>query len=428
MSGTQEPLRADSTDPILMRGLLQARTSRRALFRAGGLGAAALGTSGLLSACGVKGQAHQKAHGKNDVEKFWSGKKKTGHVSWAAWPLYIDVDTKNKGRHPSIDLFEKETGTKVDYSEVIQSDPDFFSKVQPSLSAGEYSGYDVAQIQDAIWLNKFRDLGYLVPLDHDRLPNFSKYAASVYKDPSYDPHNTYSVPWQAGFTGIAYDPKKTGREITSFDDLTDPRFKGKIGMFGNNVELPNAALLAIGVEPEKSTPKDWKKAAHWLQKQKPLVRKYYGQDYIEALVKGDIWVSLAYSGDVFQQNLSGSDLKFVIPKEGALLWVDNFVLLSHSKHPVDAMMLMDFYYKPKVAAMVAEYVNYVTPVPKAQQVVEKDAAEASGHRASYLRQVAHSYAVFPSKKTYQQVYPYRHGLSGKKLETWNSTFEPIYQS
>lgn len=421
------PDESRQVDPVLLRGLLGPRVSRRELLRMAGAGAS-LGAAGLLAGCGVGGQGAEGSGSSASASSYWAGKKQTGSVTWAAWPLYLDVAQHNQSKHPSLEQFQREAGISVAYREVIQSDGDFFAHVHPSLSAGEYCGYDVAEIQDAIWLKRFRDLGYLVPLDQDRLPHFHKYAASVYKDPSYDPGNKYSVPWQAGFTGIAYDRKKTGREITSYEDLLDPRFKGKIGMFGNNVELPNAALLAIGVDPEKSTEEDWKKAAAWLQKQKPLVRKYYGQSYIEALAKGDVWICQAYSGDVFQQNLSGSDLTYVNPEEGALLWVDNFVLLSHTQHPVDAMKLMDFYFKPEIAAMVAEYVNYITPVPKAQQVVEQDAKAASGKQAKYLSQVADSYAVFPTKQEYDKAYHYRHRLSGKTLDTWNSIFEPIYQS
>ena len=125
--------------------------------------------------------------------------------------------------------------------------------MQPTLSSGQYTGYDLAVITSGIYFNKFRDLGFLVPLDQDRLPNFDKYAGDKYKDPAYDPGNVLSIPWQAGFTGIGYNPEKTGREITSWEDLTDPKFKGHIGMMGNNEDLPNIALLAIGKDPQTST-------------------------------------------------------------------------------------------------------------------------------------------------------------------------------
>ncbi len=435
MSDHHDPQLPTDFDPALLRGLTQARFSRRSLLRIAGTGAAAVGAGAFLSACGVGGQGAQSSTGEGGASAaqptatdYWAGKKAQGVVDWANWPLYIDTADKNKSKHPSIELFTKKTGTKVNYYEAIQDNGPFFAKVQPSLSAGEYCGYDLAVISAGIYLNRFRDLGFLLPLDHDLLPNFAKYGGAKYKDPVFDPGNTYSVPWQAGFTGIGYNPEKCGREITSFEDLLDPKFKGKIGMFANNEDLPNSALLAVGATPQESTEKDWKKAAAWLQKQKPLVRKYYSQDYISALAKGDIWISQAWSGDIFQQNLSGSNLKFVIPKERGLLWTDNFLLLKYAKHPVDAMKLINFYYQPKPAAMVAEWVNYISPVPKAQPVVESDAAQASGGDAKYLKQVAHSYAVFPTQKTYDKVVVGLTPKEGKQLDKWNSIFEPIYQS
>lgn len=424
MTRNDEPV--PGADPALLRGLTQSRMGRRDLFRVAGLGAAGLGAAGLLPACGVEGQRVAKS--KKHAKDYWSGKKKTGKLDWANWPLYIDTEDGHKNKHPSIELFEKQTGIKVSYYEDIEDNGPFFAKVQPALSAKEYSGYDLAVISAGIYFNKFRDFGYFVPLDHDRLPNFDKYGAAKYKDPIFDPHNKYSIPYQAGFTGIGYDPEKTGREIDSFADLMDPKFKGKVGMFANNEDLPNSALLAVGVAPQESTEKDWKKAARWLEKQKPLVRKYYSNDYIGDLAKGDIWISQAWSGDIFQQNLSGSNLKFVIPKERGLLWTDNFVILSHAKHPVDALELMNFYYQPEHAAMLAEWVNYISPVPKAQKVVEKDAAKASGKDAKYLRQVANSYAVFPEKKTYDQAVVGLTPKAGKQLDKWNSLFEQVYQS
>ncbi|WP_137119976.1 polyamine ABC transporter substrate-binding protein [Segeticoccus rhizosphaerae] len=445
-SNENEPSRG--TDPALWRGLTQQRVSRRAVFRMTAAGAAALGAGAVLSACGVSGQAPASDEtggtggtgatggtggtggataGEDAVTKYWSGKKKTGKLTWANWPLYLDTAEGNKGKHPSLELFEKRTGIKVAYREDIQDNPSFFAKIRPTLAAGQSTGYDIAVISDGQVLSRMIQLGYLVPLDHDRLPNFAKYAGAKYKDPTYDPGNTYTIPYQAGFSGLAYNPAKTRRKITSFDDLLDPAFKGKIGMFGDAEELGNAAMFALGIDAKTSTEDDWKKAAEWLEKVKPNVRKFYEQDYVEALANGDIWVCQAWSGDIFQSNLSGTKLEFVIPKEGALLWTDNFLILKYAENPVDALMLMDFYYEPKVAAMVAEWVNYITPVPSAKDIVLADAKKSKGDDATYLRDLAKSYAVFPSDKTYGQVSTGR-TLKLDEIDAFNAVFDPIFQS
>jgi spermidine/putrescine transport system substrate-binding protein len=318
----------------------------------------------------------------------------------------------------------------VKYYEVIQEDSSFFAKVQPSLSAGQYSGYDLATITNGIYFDKFRELGLLVPLDHSYLKNFEAHAGAAYKTSSYDPGNVYSVPWQSGITGIAYNASKVPKPLKSFFDLFDPALKGKVGMFGDNEDLPNAALVAMFGDPQKTGVAQWKQAAAKLtaQRKSGVVRKYYDQGYIDDLSKGDIWATQAWSGDVFQALASGAtDLKFVIPSEGGVLWTDNLVILKGVEHAVDSMMVMDYYYDPKIAAEVAEYVNYITPVPAAQQAVRADAAAASGKDKAALQQLANSPLIFPTAADYSKLHRYR-TLTNSELDTWNNIFEPVYQS
>lgn len=414
-------------DPALMRGLTNRRLGRRDVLRLFG----AAGGAAVLAACGgIKAQGDKTDTSKSGVEAYWKKQKETGKLTWANWPLYLD--TKGKSDHPTLDAFEKQSGIKVKYIEAVQDNGPFFAKVQPTLSDNQYCGFDLAVITDGIYFNKFKDLGFMVPLDQSKLVNFRKNAGKSFQHSNYDPGNVFSIPWQAGFTGIGYNPEKTGREITSWKDLQDPAFKGHIGMMANNEDLPACALLAIGVDPPTSTEADWRKAADWLKKMKPLVRNFYSQNYINGLATGDVWISMAWSGDIFQQNLSdkkiGSQLKFVIPDEGGLLWTDNFVILKGAKNPVSAMQLMDYYYQPSVAAQVTEWVNYISPVPAAQDVVKADAAKAKGDDKTYLDAVATSFATFPDQSVYDKVTGYFTPKAGAQLDLWNSIFEPVYQS
>ncbi|HEX3823275.1 MAG TPA: spermidine/putrescine ABC transporter substrate-binding protein [Mycobacteriales bacterium] len=413
-----------ATDPTISN----LRLGRRDLFRYAGMGAGIA----TLAACGVSGEGKTQPTGtalKKQTTSFWDGKKKTGEVNWAQWPLYIDVG-KSKGDHPSIDQFTAKTGIKVHYNEVIQDDDTFFAKVQPSLSAGQYSGYDVAVITNGIDFTRFLELDLFVPLEHSLMPNFEKYAGATYKTAAYDPGNVYSVPWQSGITGIAYNTKKVQKPLTSFFDLWDPALKGKVGMFADNEDLPNPMLVAMFGDPAKTGPTQWKAAAKKLNQQRTsgIVRKYYQQDYINALSTGDVWACQAWSGDIFQALESGAtDLAFAIPSEGGVLWTDNMVLLKNIKNPVSSMMLIDWFYQPKIAAEVAEYVNYITPVPAAKPIVARDAAAASGSNKKTLQQIATSPLVFPTAADYSKLYRYR-TLTNSELTTWNEIFEPVYQS
>jgi spermidine/putrescine transport system substrate-binding protein len=401
-----------SIDPTLFRGL----TSRRDALRVFGLAGAGLG----LAACGVKGQKAAPPK-QSDVQKYWNGKTKHGHVDFANWPYYMD-----KG-HTPLKEFTEATGITVNYREVIQDDPQWFGKIAPQLQAGQSIGYDLMVVTNGIELTKLTELGYLVPLDHSKLPNFTKYGGVPYKQESFDPGNVYSVPYTTGITGIAYDPKKTGRPITSMQDLWDPKFKGKVGMMSDAQEIGNFGLFAVGADPDKSTPADWTKAAAKLQEQKDkgIVRKYYEQDYIDALNSGDVWISMAWSGDVFQANLDPkTHLEFVIPQEGGNIWTDNMMIPKTAQNPVDAIMLIDYLYQPLVAAQLTEFISYVTPVPAAKDIIVKDAAKATGSDKKKLTEMAASPLVFPTDADYAKLRHYVE-LTPANEKQFNTTFQHI---
>ncbi|MCM3922741.1 spermidine/putrescine ABC transporter substrate-binding protein [Frankia sp. AiPs1] len=395
-------------DPAMLRGLTQARFGRRGLLRFAGLA----GGATLLAACGVSGEKKDSAG--DDAASFWRDRTKAGTLDFANWPLYMDVGSTDSD-HPSLDVFTKKTGIKVTYREVIQDNESFFAQIRPTLAAGKSIGYDLMVLTNGITLSRVMQLGYLAPLDHARLPTFAANASPNVRNPTYDPGNAYTIPWQSGLTGIAYDPAKTGREITSYNDLFDPKFAGKVGMFGDNQDLPNLALLGIGVEPAKSTPDDWKKAAAKLtaQRRDGIVRKYYDQSYIDALAGGDLWISMAWSGDVYQQIATGTNLKFVVPSEGGLLWTDNMCIPKTAPHPVDAISYMDFVYRPEIAGMLTEYINYITPVPTAAEHVPADLAKST--------------LLFPSADELSRVSRFRVLTTAEETE-WNRIFQPVYQS
>jgi spermidine/putrescine transport system substrate-binding protein len=407
-------------DPVaLARGLTQRRFDRRDLLRAGGL--SALGMT--LAACGVKGKGKASASVAPDaIAKYWGDKTKNGHLEFANWPLYMDP------KHPELKKFTAETGITVNYHEVIQEMGPWFAKVQPQLSAGESIGYDLMVITNSVQFSQFVDSGFLAPLDHSKLTNYAKYSGAKYKQETYDKGNVYSVPWASGITGIAYDPKKVKGDITKLADLWNPAYKGKVGMFSDTQELGNFGLMALGIDPAKSTSDDWQKAADHLKKQKDagIVRKYYDQSYIDALGRGEVWITQAWSGDVFQKNVSdGTDFKFVVPAEGGTLWTDNMTIPITAKNPVDAITLIDFFYRPDIAGSLAEYINYVCPVPTAQAQIKKDAAAASGADKASLETVANSPLVFPPDSYYEKLHYYVSFESVSQQQQYNRLFDPI---
>jgi spermidine/putrescine transport system substrate-binding protein len=406
-------------DPSLIRGLTQSRLGRRDALRMGGL--SALGMA--LAACGVQGKGTPATSAAPDaVAKYWAGKTKVGHVDFANWPLYMDP------KKPELAKFTKQTGISVTYQEVIQEMGPWFAKVQPQLTAGQSIGFDLMVITNSIQFGQFRDSGFLAPLDHSKMPNYTKNAAPAYAKEAFDPGNQYSVPWTSGITGIAYDPKKTGRKITKLADLWDPAFKGKVGMFSDTQELANFGLLAAGLKPGDSGEEQWKKAAAKLKEQKAagIVRNYYDQSYVDALGKGEVWLTQAWSGDIFQKNVSdGTDFKFIIPSEGGTIWTDNMTIPITAANPVDAIMMMDFFYEVENAAALAEYINYVCPVPAAQAQITKDAAAATGDDKAALTAVAASPLVFPGEADYAKLHYYVGFNTAEQQRVFQDIFQPI---
>ena len=354
-------------------------------------------------------------------------------LNFANWPLYIDQD-EDTGESPTLQEFEEETGISVNYTESIEDNQSFFGTVQPTLAAGEDTGYDIIVMTDWMIGNMAR-LGYLEEIDVERdVPNFVANTDPVYLERSYDPGNRYSVPWQSGLTGIAYNPELVDEEITSMDALFDPEFVekycGQIGMFVEMRDSMSFAMLYNGVDPSQATLEDAEAAQQTLLEQAPCVRDYYGNEFAQALADGSLAITMAWSGDVFQLQFDNPDLQFVVPEEGAILWTDNMAIPKGAQHPNAALAMMDYVYDPENAAQIAEWVNYITPVPGAKEIITEnaDAAEAEGdtETADYLRTVADSPLVFPTQEMLDRLYSYK-VLDEDEERQWNELFQEVVQ-
>lgn len=151
---------------------------------------------------------------------------------------------------------------------------------------------------------------------------------------------------------------------------------------------------------------------------------YYTQGYINALANGEVALTMAWSGDIFQQNLAGSsEFKFVVPDEGALIWTDCMCIPRAAQHPLDAITLMDYVYQPEVAATIAAGAQYITPVPGAQAVLEERATTSPD--GDLLAKVAASPLVFPSEEDRSRLHTYRVFENEDEQVAWNRIFAPF---
>jgi spermidine/putrescine transport system substrate-binding protein len=399
----------------LLRQQPRRTMTRRDLLRRMGIGAGALSVSALLAACGVEGEADRSEAGGGEDELTTT--EVQGELNFANWPAYID---KAKGESPTLQQFEKATDITVNYKEVINDNLSFFATIREPLANGQPVEWDLIVVTD--WLiAKMANLGYLEQLDHSRLTNFQEHAGEIYKDPSYDPGNAHSVPWQSGITGIAYNLELTGQDVTSIEELFNPEYEGRVGMMTEMRDTMSLVLLGMGIEPEQATEDDARKAQEKLleQREAGIVRQYYGNDYVQPLENGDLALTMAWSGDVLGAELSDPNIKFVVPDEGGILWVDNMAIPQNAAHPIDAMEMMNFVYQPDIAAQMTAWINYISPVPEAQDILRRS-------NDSYTRKVASSPLVFPTPEMESRLHHYAK-LSGEEEQVWNDLFDEVIQ-
>ena len=353
----------------------------------------------------------------------------TGRVDFANWPLYLDRSlVKGQVVRPSMQEFTRQTGIEVNYREVIPDADAFYGEILPYLAAGKPTGWDIAVITNGSTLTRMIDLGQVVELPSDRRPNFDQYASeTLAKNPSYDPGNAHTMPWQSGITGIAWNPDLAGSDVETLEHFFSGDLPGKIGLFSDSVDMPNLVMLAAGIEPETSTEADWHKAVQWLQDRidRGLPVTFFKQNYVNALANGDVVASMAWSGDIYQENAIGAPegLQFATPHDGGLLWTDNMVIPAGALHPVDAITLMDFVYQPAIAALITEFVAYVTPVPEARNQILADADAAPEPAAQEkLRALADSPLVFLPEEEAATLHTYRELKTDQERAAWNSAF------
>ncbi len=423
-------------DPAAWRGLWAPRISRRGFLRAGAVAGGATAASGLLAACGGGAglpAASAAADGLGSPA-WWRKQRYHYTVNFANWPDYIDVLNH---RHPTLEHFTDLTRIQVNYTEPITENVPFYNTIKPSLEHKQYTGYDIiVTTTNSPALGELINNNWLLPLDQSMMNNFRAYAGSLVRNPAWDPGNVYTMAWQSGWTAVGYNSAAISHPGNSVGILFDKQYAGKVGMMSDTYELGSVGLLAIDVEPATSTEADWHKAAGFLRKQKSegIVRGYYDQDYIDNLKSGEIIVSQAFSGDIFQANLQQRyrDLQLLMPVEGAMFWTDNMCIPVGAQNPKDAMALMDYFYQPQIEAVVEYYNDYVCPVPDARLILLNPVGWAAQELAAMRREIgeppsdtATSELVFPTARYKALSRDYRQFENAEELALWDKLFGTI---
>ncbi|NQV96828.1 MAG: spermidine/putrescine ABC transporter substrate-binding protein [Acidimicrobiaceae bacterium] len=327
-------------------------TRRQFLAGTGALGALGLSLPALLAACGGGDSGGADS------------------LFFENWPLYIDpTEGATLG---TVDRFMEATGVKMTYTEAYNDNNEYFAKIQPLLGAGKSIEPDV--IAPTFWLaGRLLALGWLEKLPLDKIPNAVNLEPSM-QNPTWDPTGEYSLPWQAGMAGVAYNIDVTGRELKSVEDLFDPAFKGKIGMLTEMRDTIGLIMLGLGKDPSTVTSFDDAAGAFdKLDKAKSdgQIRAFTGNDYTDDLVSGNFAACVGWSGDVLQLQKDSPHVRFVIPEEGGTSWADVMVVPKGAKNTDAVAKWMNFVYDPAQAAQLSAYVQYVSPVKGVQEELAK---------------------------------------------------------
>ena len=307
-----------SVDPTRMDELLRIARSRgsgrrsagldrRTFVRGASLSALAVGAPSLLAACGTDSQVQtSESCESTDISA------EEARLVFSNWPEYIDIKGKAM---PSLEAFEQESGISVTYNTDVNDNNEFFGKVKDQLGGCEPIGRDIICLTD--WMAaRMVGLGWLQKLDKTNLPNVEANLAADLRSPSWDPARDYSVPWQSGLTGIAYNAKYTG-EVSSFEELmTRPDLKGKVSLLSELNDTMLFMLLLDGADPAQFDQSEWETAIARLEGYvgSGHVRQFTGNDYIRDLDAGNVVACEAWSGDVIALQYENPNVKFVVPE------------------------------------------------------------------------------------------------------------------
>ena len=289
------------------------------------------------------------------------------------WSDYIDPAV--------IEDFQKDTGIEVRY-DVFDSN----EVLETKLLTGN-SGYDVV-VPSAYFLERQVKAGVFRKLDKAQLPNLTNLDPELLQRAAgHDPGNEHGVVYMWGTTGIGYDAAKVaqlmpGAPVDSWSLVFDPAVVSKfkdcgVSMLDDPTDMVGTVLLWLGKDPNSQSAEDLALAEEKLMAIRPYIRTIHSSQYIEDLANGEICIAVGYSGDMLQARDRAAeagkpvDVRYSIPKEGALLWFDTLAIPADAMHPGNAHAFIDFLMRPDVAAANSDFVNYANANAAATPLVNE---------------------------------------------------------
>lgn len=277
--------------------------------------------------------------------------------------------------------FTRETGIKVIYDTF-----DANETLETRLLAGK-SGYDLV-VPTGYFLQRQITASIFQKLDKAKLPNLANaWPVVIQRLATYDPGNAFAANYMWGTTGIGYNVKKaqailgTDAKPDSWALIFQPEQLAKfkdcgIHMLDSADDILPAALHHLGLDPNSSKQADLEKAADLVAKLRPSVRKFHSSEYLTALATGEICLVVGWSGDIVQakqraaEAKNGVEIGYAIPKEGTQMFFDNLAIPSDAKNVAEAHELINYLYRPDVAARNTAFLGYANGNLASQKLIE----------------------------------------------------------
>lgn len=299
--------------------------------------------------------------------------------------------------------FERETGIRVNFS-TYDSNETMYAK----LKASRTNRYDVV-LPSGYFVERMKKQGMLTELNHKLLPNV-RHLNPFFANNDFDPQNQYSMPFIWGATGIFYNKSRVKHPPTTWNDIWHKRWKNKLLLLDDPREVFSIALLNLGFQPNDSTPEHIQKAYQKLLKLVPNIKLFASENVMAVLIDEDAIAGSAWNGDAYKAHRENSQVDFLYPKDGFVIWVDCLAIPKNPPHPQEAYAFINFMLKPEIAAKIALYEGHATANLTGKNLLPK--------------KISQNPMVYPSLKTLKRGYFQRD--TGDKMATlYNQYWEQL---
>jgi len=263
-----------------------------------------------------------------------------------------------------IKKFTKETGIVV-YLSSYENNETMYSKL---MLLGNQPSYDIV-IPSTYFIEKMAKKNFLLDLDISKIPNLKNINQKILNK-KFDPNNRYSIPFATHLTGIMYNLKFINKKIDSWYNLFDQSYKNKVLLLDDVREVYHIGLSLLGYDINTKDEKKVKEAYNYLRSLMPNINIFAVESTKKYFLSQDVFIGMNWNSDAYAAINEDKDLRFIYPKEGAILSIDSFVILKNSRNQENAYKFINFILRSDIAKAIIEETGASLPNTAAQDLLD----------------------------------------------------------